>query len=72
VYFLVTTGALGVALLGLWHLRPWALWVFPAALLADTAVVVSMGELHSTLLICEVVVVLVVFKNAAAFSRTPR
>lgn len=71
LYFGTTTGALGVALWGLWRLRRWALWVFPLALLLDAAVVAAMDEIHWGVLALEAALVLVVWGHARAFPRLP-
>jgi hypothetical protein len=70
LYFAVTTGALGVALWGVWQLRRWALWAFPGALLLDAAVVFAMGETHWGVLCLEGLLVLLVLSYARAFSPT--
>ncbi len=67
VYFCATSGALGVALWGLWQLRRWALWAFPLALLLDTVVVALMGELRPGVLGFEVALVLLVLSQFRAF-----
>jgi hypothetical protein len=72
LYFGTTAGALAVALWGLWHLRRWAPFAFPAALLLDTAVVKAMGEFHWGVLVVEAGLVLVVFAHLRAFTQTPR
>jgi hypothetical protein len=46
IYLVVTTGALAVALLGLWWSKRWALLALPAALMLDDGVVAAMGELR--------------------------
>jgi hypothetical protein len=46
LYLSVTSGALAVALLGLWWSKRWALLALPAALLLDDVVVAAMGELR--------------------------
>ena len=45
-YLIVTTGALAVALLGLWWGKRWAFLALPAALALDDGVVAAMGELR--------------------------
>jgi hypothetical protein len=70
LYFSATTAALGVALWGLWHLRRWALWAFPLALLLDDVVVAGMGELRLTAVVIQVALVLVVLSQLLAFGRT--
>ncbi len=59
-YLLLTTGALAVALRGLWGMRPWGFWALPAALLLDDAVVWAMGELEPWVLAAQTGVVLLV------------
>jgi hypothetical protein len=71
LYFCATTGAFGVALLGLWRLRRWALWAFPLALLLDDAVVWAMGELHPAGLALQAGLVALVLTQARAFRRRP-
>ncbi|HEY1334642.1 MAG TPA: hypothetical protein VGF31_10330, partial [Myxococcaceae bacterium] len=34
-YVLATTGALALALWGLWRMRPWAFWALPLAMAVD-------------------------------------
>ena len=69
-YLGTTSGALGVALWGLWHLRRWALWAFPVALLLDDAVVGAMGELRPAVLGVELALVLLLLSHFRAFGRT--
>jgi hypothetical protein len=59
-YLLGTTAALSVALVGLWQMRPWAFWAFPAALLLDDAVVWAKGELSPWVLVAQAVAIVVV------------
>jgi len=59
-YLVVTTGALALALCGLWRMRPWAFWALPAALVLDDVVVWAMGELHPGVLAAQAAVVLLV------------
>jgi hypothetical protein len=69
VYLGATSAAFGVGLLGLWHLRRWALWAFPLAVLGDTAIVFKMGELHPGVLLVEGTLVLVALSQFRAFRR---
>ena len=69
VYFGATSSALAVALWGLWHLRRWSLWAFPAALLLDNAVLAAMGEFHPVALGLEAALVLLVLGHSRAFRR---
>ena len=62
-YLLLTTGALAVALRGLWGMRPWGFWALPAALLLDDAVVWVMGELAPGVVLAEAAVVLLVLRH---------
>jgi hypothetical protein len=55
----ITSGALAVALWGLWRMRGWARWAFPAALLLDDAVLGAMGELRPAVLAVQGTLVLV-------------
>lgn len=71
-YLATTSGALAVALFGLWHLRRWALWAFPLALLLDAVVVAAMGELHPFVLGVEGMLVLLVLSQFRAFPQAPR
>ena len=59
-YVVVTTGTLALALLGLWRMRRWAFWAFPAAMLLDDAVVWAMGELRPGVPVAQLGVVLLV------------
>jgi hypothetical protein len=70
-YFCATGSALGVALLGIWRLRRWALWAFPLALLLDTTVVAWMGELRPGVLVFQLALVLLVLSHARAFGQPP-
>jgi hypothetical protein len=56
-YLVVTTGALAVALLGLWWSKRWALLALPAALLLDDGVVAAMGELRWGVVVAQLGVV---------------
>ena len=69
-YLGATSAALAVALWGLWHLRRWALWAFPAALLLDNAVLAAMGALRGAVLGFEATLVLLVLALFRAFRRT--
>ncbi len=69
-YLLATSTALAVALWGLWHLKRWALWAFPAALLLDNAVLAAMGALRGAVLGVEAALVLLVLAYFRAFTRT--
>ncbi len=71
VYLSVTSLALAVALWGLWHLRRWALFAFPAALLLDNAVLAAMGELRAGALAFEAALVLLVLGHLRAFTGNP-
>jgi hypothetical protein len=66
-YFVATTGALGVALWGLWRLHRWGLWAFPLALLLDDAVVGLMGELRPSVLAVQTALILLVLSQRRAF-----
>jgi hypothetical protein len=66
-YFVATTGALAVALAGVWRMRRWALWAFPGALLLDDGVVGAMGELRPGVLVIQAAAVLLVLAHARAF-----
>jgi hypothetical protein len=70
LYFSVTTGAVGIALWGLWRLRRWALWAFPLALLLDDVVVGLMGELRLALVGVQAALVLLVLAHVRAFGRS--
>ena len=59
-YVLVTTGALALALWGLWRMRPWAFWALPAAMALDDAVVFAMGELRPAVVVVQALVALLV------------
>lgn len=72
VYLCATSGAFGVGLWGLWRLRLWALFVFPAALLIDTAVVFTMGELRLGVLCVEAALLLLVASQYRAFRPPPK
>jgi hypothetical protein len=69
LYFIATTGALGVALWGLWRLRRWALWAFPLALLLDDVVVGLMGELRLGVVAIQAALVIWVLSQVRAFGR---
>ncbi len=66
-----TSAALAAALWGLWHLRRWALWAFPAALLLDNAVLAAMGELRPAAVALQAGLVCLVLGHFRAFARTP-
>ena len=70
-YLGATSGALAGALWGLWRLRRWALWAFPAALLLDDAVVAAMGEFRPAAAAAQAALVLLVLGHFRAFGRTP-
>jgi hypothetical protein len=70
LYFAATTGALGVALWGLWRLRRWALWAFPTAFLLDDVVVALMGELRLGVVALQAALVLLVLSQLRAFGRS--
>lgn len=70
LYFAATTGALGVALGGLWQLRRWALWAFPLALLLDDVVVGLMGELRLGVVAVQAALVLLALSQVRAFGRS--
>jgi len=59
-YVLVTTGALTLALWGLWRMRPWAFWALPLAMAVDDGVVWAMGELRPGVVVAQTGVVLLV------------
>ena len=59
-YVLVTTGALALALWGLWRMRPWAFWALPLAMALDDAVVWAMGELRPGVVVAQTGVALLV------------
>jgi len=67
-----TSGALAGALWGLWRLRGWALWAFPAALLLDNAVLAAMGEFRPAVVAVEAALVLLVLGHFRAFPPTSR
>ncbi len=68
-YLVATSGALAGALWGLWRLRRWALWAFPAALLLDDGVLAAMGELRPAAVAIEAALVLLVLGHFRAFAR---
>jgi hypothetical protein len=69
-YLSTTSGALLVALWGVWRMRRWALWAFPLALGLDAVVVGAMGELRPSVLAVEAGLVLVLLAHFRAFLRT--
>lgn len=71
-YFVATAGTLGLALVGLFRLRRWALWAFPLALFLDDAVVAAMGELRPAVLGIQAALVLLVLSQLRAFKPHPR
>ncbi len=68
-YLGATSAALALALWGLWRLRRWALWAYPAALLLDDGVLAAMGELRPAALATEAVLVLLVLGQLRAFGK---
>ncbi len=70
-YLAATSTALAAALWGLWHLRRWALWAFPAALLLDSLVLAAMGELRPAAVALQAALVALVLGHFRAFARTP-
>ena len=68
-YLCTTSAALASALWGLWRLRRWALWAFPAALLLDNAVLAAMGEIRPGALLFEAALVVFVLLHSRAFPR---
>lgn len=59
-YVIGTTGALTVALWGLWRMRPWAFWALPAAMALDDVIVWAMGELQWGVVVVQTGIVLFV------------
>lgn len=59
-YVIGTTGALALALWGLWRMRPWGFWALPVALALDDAIVWAMGELQWGVVVAQTGVVLLV------------
>ena len=69
-YLGATSGALAGALWGLWRLRRWAVWAFPAALLVDDAVLAAMGEFRPAAAAIQAALVLLVLGQFRAFGPT--
>lgn len=65
-YLAVTTGTLSAALWGLWHMRRWAFWALPLAMLLDDAVGWAMGELRPGVPLAQLGVALLVLLHLPA------